>query len=110
MVINSVTLPQTIFLLYALNKIGAIADLTDLRTDSNGMKHYLNEGKTKLVFTLDSCYLGFKDILNETSVENVVLLNPTDIVPLVGKIGNSLKEKIELTKEENEKIKKKKKN
>ena len=29
-VINSVTLPQTIFLLYALNKIGAIADLTDL--------------------------------------------------------------------------------
>lgn len=107
-VINSVTLPQTIFLLYALNKIGAIADLTDLRTDSNGMKHYLNEGKTKLVFTLDSCYLGFKDILNETSVENVVLLNPTDIVPLVGKIGNSLKEKIELTKEEKKKNKKEK--
>ena len=73
-VINSVTLPQTIFLLYALNKIGAIADLTDLRTDSNGMKHYLNEGKTKLVFTLDSCYLGFKDILNEN--DDIVLKMP----------------------------------
>lgn len=105
-IINSVTLPQTIFLLYALNKIGAIADLTDLRTDSNGMKHYLNEGNAKLIFTLDSCYLGFKDILSETSVENVVLLNPTDTVPLIGKIGNSLKENKELTKEE--KISKKK--
>lgn len=99
-VINSVTLPQTIFLLYALNKIGAIADLTDLRTDANGMKHYFDEGNAKLVFTLDTCYLGFKDILNETSVEKIVLLNPTDTVPLIGKIGSSLKENNKLSLKE----------
>ena len=45
-VINSVTLPQTVYLLYALNKIGAVANFTDLRSDSNSMKHYLNEGKS----------------------------------------------------------------
>lgn len=109
-VINSVTLPQTIFLLYALNKIGAIADLTDLRTDAKGMKHYFNEGNAKLVFTLDTCFFGFRDILNETSVEKVVLLNPTDTVPLIGKIGNNLKENNKLSSAEKKlKIKEKRK-
>lgn len=99
-VINSVTLPQTVFLLYALNKIGAIANLTDLRTDSNGMKHYLNEGKAKMVFTLDSCFEEIIGILPETEVNKMILLSPTDIVPSLAKIANNINENLKLTKEE----------
>lgn len=99
-VINSVTLPQTVFLLYALNKIGAIADLTDVRTDSNGMKHYLNEGKAKIVFTLDSCFDEIENILPETEVTKVVLLNPTDVVPSLAKLVNNVSENSKMTKEE----------
>lgn len=99
-IINSVTLPQTVFLLYALNKIGAIADLTDVRTDSNGMKHYLNEGKTKLVFTLDSCFDEIENILPETETKKVVLLSPTDIVPSLAKMVNNINENSKMNKEE----------
>lgn len=94
----SVTLPQTVYLLYALNKIGAIADFVDPRTDANGMKHYLNERNSKLLFTIDGFYEGFKDILNETGIETTVFLNPTDTVPLIGKIISDINENKTLTR------------
>ncbi len=104
-VINSVTLPQTIYLFYALNKIGAIANLTDLRTDANGMKHYINEGNSKFIFTMDTCYEGFKNIITETNLQKIIFLNPTDEVPLIAKKISDHYEQRHLSAVEKEKIK-----
>lgn len=104
-VINSVTLPQTVFLFYALNKIGAIANLTDLRTDANGMKHYINEGKSKFIFTLDQCYPIIDKIKDETSLEKIILLNPKDEVPYIAKIISDKKENREKDPDEIKRIK-----
>ena len=98
--INSVTLPQSIYLIYALNKIGAISNLTDVRTDQNGMKHYLNETESKFIFTMDQFYDNISNIINETSVEKVILLNPTDEIPFIGKLINSHNDKKSLSEEE----------
>lgn len=103
--INSVTLPQTVYLLYALNQIGAIANLTDLRTDANGMKHYINEANSRFIFTLDSCYDGFKDIISETNLEKIIFLNPTDEVPLIAKKISEHQEQKKMSSSEKEKVK-----
>lgn len=108
-IINSVTFPQCVYLLYALNKIGAIANLTDVRTDSNGMKHYINEGKSKFIFTLDSVYGNIKPIINDTGISKVILLSPTDIVPFPFKIINNVKEHMLMPNDERLKEREKKK-
>lgn len=102
--INSVTLPQTIYLMYALNRIGAVANFTDLRTDKDGMKHYLNEGKSKVLFTFDAAYDGYSSIINDTSVEKVIFLNAKDEVPLIGKVLTDIKERKSMTSEEQQVI------
>ena len=101
-VVNSVTLPQTVYLMYALNKIGAVADFTDLRTDKDGMKHYIDEGKTKILFTFDSAYNEFSSIIENTSVEKVIFLNAMDEVPELGKILTNFQEKKAMTPAEKE--------
>ena len=41
--------PETVFALYALNKIGAICDMIDPRSNSEQMEFYLKENKSKLL-------------------------------------------------------------
>lgn len=99
-VLNTVTLPQSIFLLYALNKIGAVTNPTDLRTGKGDMTHYLNEGHSKFLFTLDVTLPMMNDIKKDSSIEKIVVLSPFDIVPSVGKKISQYKENKDLSEEE----------
>lgn len=99
-IINSVTLPQNVILFYALNDMGVIANTTDLRTDATGMKHYINEGNSKIVFTFDATYEKIKSIETETNIEKIILLNPMDILPAFICKFSAIKENKQLTKEE----------
>ena len=75
------TTPETVYLLYAISKIGAVANMIDPRTSKEGIYEYTREAQSRLFVTIDACYKKIKDIMNETSVEIIVSISAGDSLP-----------------------------
>ena len=52
----SVTIPETIYSFYALNRIGAISNMIDPRTSIEGIRNYILEVNAHTVIVLDLVY------------------------------------------------------
>ena len=52
----TVTLPETIYSLYGLNMIGAVANMTDPRTSADGLREYIKEVDSRIVVCIDVVY------------------------------------------------------
>lgn len=63
--------PESIFSLYALNKLGAICDMLDPRSNPNQLSYYLNEDKAKYIMLCENYYPVLKDSLKD--IEKVIL-------------------------------------
>lgn len=77
----AVTIPETIYSFYALNKIGAIANLIDPRTSNDGIKEYITEVNSKYIITLDIAYSKILNSIDNTSVKQIILLSPLNSFP-----------------------------
>lgn len=58
--ICAVSIPETIYSFYGLNKIGAISNMVDPRTSTEGIRQYIEEVGSKVVICIDA--VSFKDI------------------------------------------------
>ena len=81
----TVTLPETIYSLYALNQLGAVANMTDPRTSIDGLREYLNEVKSKYVVCIDVAYPKIVEAVKGTSVEKIIVISPADSLSLAKK-------------------------
>ncbi len=97
--ISTPTLPETIYLFYAISKIGAIANMVDPRTSVEGIEDYVNEAESKLLFIVDVAAEKAKNIKEKTSVEKVIAISPADSLPFGLNYGYRAKEFIESIKE-----------
>lgn len=93
------TTPEVIYLIYALSKIGATANMIDPRTSVEGIKNYINETNSELLFIVDVASPKVKDIKVSSSVKKVVSISPADSLPPIVKQLYNLKEKIEAKKQ-----------
>ncbi|MBQ8293047.1 MAG: acyl--CoA ligase [Bacilli bacterium] len=87
----AVTFPETIAALYALNKIGAIANFIDPRIDVQGIKQLIMDAKSKVLFTLDFAYPKIKPILEELNLEYLITLSANQSLPGLLKFVRSFK-------------------
>ena len=87
------TLPEMVYLLYAVSKIGAVANMVDPRTSSEGMLDYINEVNSDLLVVIDVAYKKVESIIDKTNVKKVVVISPSDSLPPVLKILYKLKNK-----------------
>lgn len=85
--ICSITTPEIIYSFYALNKIGAISNMIDVRYTKQAIEEFLNEVESKYFITLDICYPKIKDILDKTKVEKTILVSPINSIPKLLKVG-----------------------
>ena len=89
------TTPEVVYLLYAISKIGAIANMIDPRTSKEGIYDYTNEAQSKLFIAIDLCYPKINDIREATCVEKLILISAGDsltgIKSLVYSTGNFVK-------------------
>lgn len=65
--------PQAVYSLYALNYIGAVASMIHPLSAEGEIVFYLNTVKSKYCITLDMFEKKFANILDQTSVEKVVI-------------------------------------
>ncbi len=102
----SVCTPETGYLLYAANKLGAIVDLFDPRTSKIGIEKYFESSKSKYFFVLDNFLGDMYDKSKNTSVEKIIHISPYDSFPKIVKILISLRKKTQDEIEEETKINK----
>lgn len=75
------TTPETIYLFYALNRIGAISNMVDPRTSSEGIKEYVKEANSKMLIIIDQYKEKAISCINENVVQNVLELSPVISLP-----------------------------
>ena len=73
--------PENVFVFYALNKIGAIANMVDLRMKDDLLVNAINGVNSKLMFGCDLFLENVNNIIDKTNLEKVVVVSPSDSLP-----------------------------
>ena len=85
--ICAVTTPETIYAFYALNYIGATANIIDPRTNIDRIIDYLRKSKTKCIVAIDKCEAIVDKILGENICESAVIFSPTNTLNPLNKVN-----------------------
>lgn len=92
-IVCTVNMPETVYTLYALDRIGAITNLVDPRTNEEQLRHYINECSAKLVMTVDLAYPIIKKAVKGSTVEKILVVSPADSLSAVKRFVYRLKNK-----------------
>lgn len=98
------TVPETIYSLYALNKIGAVAHFVDPRIPAKTIKQAITEAESQLIVIIDLCHPKVDKIIDETNVSKIVSVSSADSLPMLLNAGYKLKENISYVKGNSEPI------
>ena len=79
--ICSVNTPETVYALYALNRLGAVANMIDPRTNADGVKHYLEECNIRFVMTIELAYPLFVKVEEAYKIEKIISVSAADSLP-----------------------------
>lgn len=88
------TTPEIYFAFYALNKLGAIANMIDPRTNASRIKDFITGARSKIVFYIDIAYPKVRDILAKSCVEKAISISAADSLPAPLKLGYRLKNRV----------------
>lgn len=77
----AVTIPETIYSFYGLNRLGVVCNMVDPRTSAEGIREYIKEVDSKIVITIDVAYPKIVEAIKGTSVEKIVMISPADSLP-----------------------------
>ena len=70
--------PQAIYMLYAVNMVGAVANMIHPLSAEKEIEFYLNESGSVTAITLDQFYHKFESIRQNTKVVNIVIASIKD--------------------------------
>ena len=85
-VMATVTTPETIYAFYALNCLGAIPNMVDPRTSTEGIRQYIKEGNSEYVLTIDVAYPKIEKAITGTKVKGIIVVSPSDSLPMMKKV------------------------
>lgn len=79
--------PEGLISIYALNKIGAIANIIHPLSAEQEIKHYINETNSVMLVAVDFCYEKIEKIIRETKVYKTILVSPNNSMPTPLNVG-----------------------
>ena len=83
-------MPEALYVFYACNKIGAIADMVHPLSSPEQIKFYLKESKSRYLFLVDFDYEKYETVIPETLVYKTILVSPKQSMPIGLSIGYTL--------------------
>ena len=86
--------PETVFLMFALNKIGAVANMINGGESKSEVKHYINDSKSEVVFCLDIFQNKILEVIDELNVKTVIIAGLLQSMSLLNRIGARVVKKI----------------
>lgn len=84
--------PQAIYMFYAVNLVGGVANMIHPLSAEKEIEFYLNESQSVTAVTLDQFYGKFENIRQNTSVVNIVIASVKDELSKPIKAGYMLTE------------------
>ena len=72
--------PETVYAFYALNKIGAIANMIEPRTNAERVKTFINQANSKYMIMIDPCFQNIEKIIDQTTLEKVIHVSPAESI------------------------------
>ena len=90
--------PQAIFMFYAVNLVGGIANMVHPLSSEKELEFYINQSESVTVVTLDQFYGKFEAIRQNTCAVNVVLASIRDELSKPVKAGYMLTEGLKIKK------------
>ena len=84
--------PQAIYMLYAINLVGAVANMVHPLSAEKEIENYLNMSGSVMVVTLDQFYHKIEAIRHNTKIQNVVIARVKDELTRPIKMGYMLTE------------------
>lgn len=82
--------PEAIIAFYALNKIGAIANMIHPLSAENEIKYFLNISKSKYIVAIDIAFNKINHIAKDTNLKKCIVVSVKNSMPLYLKIGYQL--------------------
>lgn len=76
------SIPEALYTVYALNKLGAVANMIHPLAGEQEMVSYLNEVESRVAVLYEGSYAIIKSRLQETAVERAVVVSAGESLPL----------------------------
>ena len=86
-------IPEVVYCVYALNKIGAIANMVHPLPGKSEILNYINEVKSKVVVIFDGAYDLICEDVKKTTAERVIVVSPSCSLPITLKFAYRIKVK-----------------
>ena len=74
-------IPEVAYTFYAINKIGAVANMLDPRSSESQLKDALKNADSKLLITIDIAAIKFEKIYSDTNVKTIVTVSAINSLP-----------------------------
>ncbi|MDD2180966.1 MAG: AMP-binding protein [Bacilli bacterium] len=75
--------PEGVISFYAINMIGAVANMVHPLSSENEIKYYLNVSNSVALITIDISWEKVAEIINETKVKNTIIVSVKDSMPKI---------------------------
>ncbi len=82
--------PQTVYCLYALNRIGAIATMIHPLSAEGEIAFYLKEAESSVIVTLNQFYNKIATVANSVKLDKILITSVADGLGLVKSVGFQL--------------------
>ena len=79
--------PEALIAFYALNKIGAIANMIHPLSSENEIKNYLNEASCEVLLAVDLVWPKINEVRKETGLKKIILVKVSDSMDLLTSFG-----------------------
>ena len=86
----TVALPETLFALYAVNKLGATANMIDPRMDIESIRRAVKESGSKILIVIDIAFPKVTPIMEDIQQDYIISQSAARSLPLVKKIAKTL--------------------
>ena len=67
------SIPEALYCIYALNKIGAIVNMILTLADADETVNYFNEVQSRIAVIFDGAYKDIVDVIGSTSVKTIIV-------------------------------------
>ena len=82
--------PEAVIGFYAANRIGAVANMIHPLSAENEIKQYVNGTDSRCIIVIDVAAQKINNILSETKLKDIILVSPSDSMPVFLKAGYKL--------------------
>lgn len=79
--------PEAVISFYALNKIGAVANMIHPLSAAVEIRHYVTVSESEYIVALDLCLPKIREIMGETGLKQCILVSVADSMPFHMKFG-----------------------